>query len=501
MIIRRFTRRNQFYILRRQCISSSTKEHVYDGGEVFDLHEKQTVFKSVFSKRAFPTRSTDCEVLKTPRCFHQNILKHIRSSKHRISLASLYFGTGKKETEIVEEIRTACVRNPKLQVRILLDHSRGTRKSPIDGTSSISMLSSLCNEFPGQFSLSLFLMPQLWSESASWIPARWNEIVSVMHVKAYVFDNTLMMSGANLSEDYFTNRQDRYLVIHSTDRLAGLYHDFVRLLSRFSDIVTTEIRPIERNSALRDRLQDELHDFAASYQNDDNSSNNHQSDVSNNNYDSWIVPTFQFGELDLFHDDETISRILKGVPYNSVDFATGYFNMPESLINLLIHDCDIQKVRVLMSSPEAHGFHSAKGISGALPLAYAERSRLFFERINKLEESSNISLYEYFRDNWTFHAKGIWLTCNSENLPWLSVIGSSNFGMRSHCRDIESQLYVCTTDKTLRQSWNRERTSLWNHANEVNEALLSEESRQIKGMSLRSGYWIRPVSRLIARFM
>ena len=32
MIIRRFTRRNQFYILRRQCVSSSTKEHVYDGG-------------------------------------------------------------------------------------------------------------------------------------------------------------------------------------------------------------------------------------------------------------------------------------------------------------------------------------------------------------------------------------------------------------------------------------------------------------------------------------
>ena len=138
------------------------------------------------TKGAFTLRSENCEVLETPSCFHENILKRIRSSRERISLASLYFGTGQKEREIVEEIRRACKRNPELRVKILLDHSRGTRKSPSDGTSSMSMLTSLCNEFPGQFSLSLFLMPQLWSESASRIPARWNEIVAVMHVKAYV---------------------------------------------------------------------------------------------------------------------------------------------------------------------------------------------------------------------------------------------------------------------------------------------------------------------------
>ena len=154
-----------------------------------------------------------------------------------------------------------------------------------------------------------------------------------------------------------------------------------------------------------------------------------------------------------------------------------------------------------MSSPEAHGFDSAKGISGALPLAYAERSRLFFERIRRQPDDSNISLHEYTRDGWTYHAKGVWFTSSSETSPWLSVIGSSNFGMRSQCRDIESQLYIGSTDSKLRESWERERNLLWKHANKVDENLLSEDSRKIQGMSLRSGYWIRPVSSLISRFM
>jgi len=42
------------------------------------------------------------------------------------------------------------------------------------------------------------------------LPPRVNEVVGVSHIKAYVFDDDVLMSGANLSSDYFTIRQ----VIH-----------------------------------------------------------------------------------------------------------------------------------------------------------------------------------------------------------------------------------------------------------------------------------------------
>lgn len=39
------------------------------------------------------------------------------------------------------------------------------------------------------------------------------EIFGVHHIKAHVFDSNIMITGANLSEDYFTDRQDRCYVI------------------------------------------------------------------------------------------------------------------------------------------------------------------------------------------------------------------------------------------------------------------------------------------------
>jgi len=35
---------------------------------------------------------------------------------------------------------------------------------------------------------------------------------AVCHLKAAAFDDDLVMTGANLSHDYFTDRQDRYII-------------------------------------------------------------------------------------------------------------------------------------------------------------------------------------------------------------------------------------------------------------------------------------------------
>ena len=40
-----------------------------------------------------------------------------------------------------------------------------------------------------------------------------NEVVELTHVKIYIADDTLVLTGANLSQNYFTERQDRYMVV------------------------------------------------------------------------------------------------------------------------------------------------------------------------------------------------------------------------------------------------------------------------------------------------
>lgn len=52
-------------------------------------------------------------------------------------------------------------------------------------------------------------------------------------MKLYIFDDTLVISGANLSNDYFSNRQDRYYVIKDK-KLTDFYCGLVKRVQKFS---------------------------------------------------------------------------------------------------------------------------------------------------------------------------------------------------------------------------------------------------------------------------
>jgi CDP-diacylglycerol--glycerol-3-phosphate 3-phosphatidyltransferase len=68
------------------------------------------------------------------------------------------------------------------------------------------------------------------------LPSPVNEAVGVFHMKAYVIDDTLILSGANLSEEYFVNRHDRYLVFtHGANGLVDFYADLIELLCNYSE--------------------------------------------------------------------------------------------------------------------------------------------------------------------------------------------------------------------------------------------------------------------------
>ena len=40
-----------------------------------------------------------------------------------------------------------------------------------------------------------------------------NELLGVYHIKYYLFDDNVIISGANLADHYFENRRDRYVLI------------------------------------------------------------------------------------------------------------------------------------------------------------------------------------------------------------------------------------------------------------------------------------------------
>ena len=55
------------------------------------------------------------------------------------------------------------------------------------------------------------------------LPPRVNEVIGVSHMKAIISDNDVLMTGANLSSDYFTMRQVTALLEKQAER-ASLLH-------------------------------------------------------------------------------------------------------------------------------------------------------------------------------------------------------------------------------------------------------------------------------------
>ena len=60
-----------------------------------------------------------------------------------------------------------------------------------------------------------------------------NETLSTQHTKIYLTDDRLILSGANLEQSYFTNRQDRYLEF-TNPAVVRLFGDLAELIAQHS---------------------------------------------------------------------------------------------------------------------------------------------------------------------------------------------------------------------------------------------------------------------------
>ncbi|KAI5065242.1 hypothetical protein GOP47_0019937 [Adiantum capillus-veneris] len=483
---------------------------------------------------AFPVKGNAVEVLDSPSQFYNTLKSCIRSAKDRVVISALYVGTGPMEQELLDVVAESLGRKPGLQALLLFDALRSTRKvRGKDGPgsadqapkfrSSTEMLTQMLladsakwrlgKKLPhdNRIRVALYRTPDLTKRLERILPSRLNEIVGVCHMKAYIFDNHVLMSGANLSSSYFTNRQDRYILIRDCPDLADYLCELVDTIASFSYILDTEgslrsnavgidprASPVlfrkELLNALR-RLLDSHSKFGAKY-----ARTSDLIDLQGGLWldgqcaNTWVFPTVQIGSLGMYQDELCIMWLLANLPSGScVHFASAYFNLTKEFQAALIQASMDKRFKVLTAAPQANGFYGSRGISGLIPKAYSLLEKDFYEQTcqqasedvlegNGLRTPMNhklgVQLFEYKRPNWTFHAKGMWCYLPHDgNLPSMTLIGSSNFGFRSRQRDIEAQLFVVTMEPALRKKLQEETDSLFLHGHQVHGTVFLDPDR------------------------
>eukprot|EP00617_Octactis_speculum_P023141 CAMPEP_0185743964 /NCGR_PEP_ID=MMETSP1174-20130828/1897_1 /TAXON_ID=35687 /ORGANISM="Dictyocha speculum, Strain CCMP1381" /LENGTH=476 /DNA_ID=CAMNT_0028417037 /DNA_START=86 /DNA_END=1516 /DNA_ORIENTATION=+ len=406
-------------------------------------------------------------LIRSPKDFFDTLLEAIARAETRISLAALYLGTGEHEERLIAALDLALRTHPNLRVQLLFDGRRAQRQSP--DTSTVSLLQPLLTSFPDRCILSLVTMP-LADRVASYSSSPLAEVAGVFHMKAFVMDSEVIISGANLSTEYFVSRQDRYVHFREGGELADFFSDMIAILSLIggeqrggvSEYKKTPEEVEKQTTTDRANQLRQLESLLRPIVD-----NQQRVQLEAKAMDTWVFPTFQCHPWRIHQDSKLIQQILRDAPDSAqVNLATAYLNPCQGMMEAL--GAVRGELEVLTADPQvSHGFGGGKGPTAVVPLCYDVIARRFShwlsDRRKRLREgreggamtsspspssspSSWGGLLLYHKPGTVFHAKGIWIWGKEK---WLTVIGSSNYGERSAYRDLEAQAVMVTKSSSL----------------------------------------------------
>lgn len=455
---------------------------------------------------AFRVPGTHIHILTSPDQFYQTMKARIRTAQKRVVMASLYLGTGQLEQELVDCMEEALERSQenslcsKLKISVLLDYTRGSRGS----VNSRTMLLPLLKRFSSQMRVSLYHTPDLRGLLRLLVPQRFNETIGVQHIKVYLFDDTLIISGANLSESYFTNRQDRYVLLENCSEVADFFSDLVEAVGDVSlqlqpddsvSMVDGMVHPYKGNrqdfsTAAQSRIMEVM--YTAQLRQQLQEEQERETEEREDREDTWVFPLVQMKPLGISLDELVTQRLLTDAgPDCTVFLTSGYFNLTRAYMHLVLGAG--ARYCILTASPEVNGFFGAKGVAGAIPAAYIHIARQFYDQVMRLGQEERVHLHEYYRDKWTFHAKGLWYYLSGQARPCLTLIGSPNFGYRSVHRDLEAQIAIVTDNEELQTQLQEEQEMLYCRSSEVSSSTFERPDRHVK-------LWVKLVTPLIKNF-
>ena len=172
------------------------------------LNKPQYAKKQLNNLMFIPQQAEKVEFLADSRAFKTRILQLIHSAKSRIYLTALYFEKDEAGQEILAALYQAKQANPSLEIKILVDWHRAQRGRIGEG--AVSSNADWYAEQKAQYHLEQAI--EFWG-----VPINKREVFGVLHLKGFIFDNTLVYSGASINNVYLQQferyRYDRYHVI------------------------------------------------------------------------------------------------------------------------------------------------------------------------------------------------------------------------------------------------------------------------------------------------
>ncbi|MBN6710160.1 CDP-diacylglycerol--serine O-phosphatidyltransferase [Haemophilus haemoglobinophilus] len=408
-----------------------------------------------------PLQAEQVEFIYHSSDFKQQIIQLIRQAKSRIYFTALYWQNDEAGQQILDEIYRAKQENPDLDVKILVDWHRAQRNL-LGAEKSATNADWYCDE---RSKYQLADDPNMFFG----VSINTREVFGVLHIKGFVFDDTVLYSGASINNVYLHQqtkyRYDRYHKIENK-MLADTLVNFTKTYLLEPSVVypldsihrpkTKEIR--QQIRTFRKHLATE-----AQY---------HVESSITLNDSLTVCPLFGLGAHQNLLN-QTIEDLFQLVE-DKLTICTPYFNFPRPLqqkIRRLL--AKGKQIEIIVGDKTANDFYIPPSepfkMAGALPYLYEKNLRQFSKKFTTQIEQGQLVVRTWKDGDNSYHLKGIWV----DNRYML--LTGNNLNPRAWRLDAENGLFIHDPKQQLQaqiqQELNciRQNTTILKHYTELEE--------------------------------
>ncbi|WP_417616805.1 CDP-diacylglycerol--serine O-phosphatidyltransferase [Oceanisphaera sp.] len=398
---------------------------------------------------ALAINAEQMDILHSAQGFKQRLLELIAAAQQRIYLVALYLQDDDAGREILTALYEAKQANPALDIRLFVDFHRAQRG--LIGHKGQGGNHKMYQEFAERYAESIEVYG---------VPVKSREILGVLHLKGFVFDDTLLYSGASLN-DIYLHQQDRYrfdryhqfkdakLADAMVDYMVGLFIDnpAVPLLTAEPIPTARQLRQVIRQ--FKQQLKRTRYQFA--------NETRQPGQIA-------VTPLAGLGKL-----GNRLNRAIRTTVRSAQQrlfICTPYFNLPKSLAK------DIRgllkrgvEVTLVIGDKTANDFYIPPEqpfrTIGGLPYLYETNLRRFARahQTSIYQGKLNIMLWRHERNS--YHLKGLFVDDD------LAMITGNNLNPRAWGLDLENGLLLQDPEQLLQPDFAAEKANILQHCQRI----------------------------------
>ncbi len=412
------------------------------------LHKRPDFFDSLPSIKI---NKDDLSIIEDTLSYKKKVLELIKNARKRIYITTLYLQDDEAGQEILTAIYNAKQSNPDLDIKIFVDFLRAQRG--LMGFAKSEGNVRLYREMAAKYEHAV----QIYG-----VPVKSKEFLGVLHLKGFVFDDTLLYSGSSINNIYLQQcdryRYDRYHLIKCEE----LSNSFVKFLTEnfvkndaVKSLSTKEVVNIKslKNAIRRMKLTLRKADYSIK-----------NADIGNNVNDIRVTPLLGFGARQN-KLNKTIVELLRQTEKHAIIF-TPYFNFPpkvnQSVRRLLKKG---KKVTIIVGDKTASDFYISEELpfnkAGILPYIYETSLRRFIKANQKFIDAELLDVCLWLDPGNSFHLKGI----SSDQRNYL--ITGHNINPRAWRLDIENGVLIRDKGQHLKTKFDSEFLQVMKHCTRI----------------------------------